>query len=225
MKKTSLQTALNIQLSKSCNNVLHGFYLRFINKPRMLNDILPLGDPKSSSGVRQNVKFGLEVSLFLVPATNSVSYYEKFHLHIITHKIILFTGYALSHPSLLSWTDTYSVLVWAVLEMWQREHGVWCVPTRHTPRVPVCWMRLMHRPSHRGPQVRPDQLRTKEAPCSFWAIGHLTLLQVTLRFQVQRGNIRGSVMIRHKTVNLVASASSSRTKLVSRTYWDDENVL
>lgn len=43
--------------------------------------------------------FGLEVSLFLVTATNSVSYYEKFHLHIITHKIILFAD-CCSQPSI-----------------------------------------------------------------------------------------------------------------------------
>lgn len=53
-EKNNLQTAFNIQLSRGYKNIIYGFYHSYINKPKMLNDILPLADPKLSSTVRGN---------------------------------------------------------------------------------------------------------------------------------------------------------------------------
>lgn len=46
-EKNNPQTAFNIKFSKSYNDIIHEFYLRYLNKPKMLNDVLPLVDPKS----------------------------------------------------------------------------------------------------------------------------------------------------------------------------------
>lgn len=54
----------SIQLTKSYYTI-HGFYLRYPSKPKMLNDILPLADPKSSSDMRRNTIVWSVVLLYL----------------------------------------------------------------------------------------------------------------------------------------------------------------
>lgn len=132
MKKTSLQTALNIQLSKSCNNVLHGFYLRFINKPRMLNDILPLGDPKSSSGVRQNVvwsrsviiscpSYKLGFLLWKIPLT--YNYTQNYIVHRLRSQP--------SIPALVNW-HLFSTCLSCAGNVTERAWSLMCPHEAHT---------------------------------------------------------------------------------------------
>lgn len=66
----------------------------------MLNASLLLADPKSS-GMRGNATVWSRSITISVTATNTVSFYKKFHFYIIT-KLYCFQAVAPSHPLLLS---------------------------------------------------------------------------------------------------------------------------
>ena len=134
-EKISLPTAFNVKFTASYSGIIHWFYLRYLNKPKMLEDILPLAD-KSSLGVRGNATVWSRSVTSSVLATNSVSYYEKFHLHNytqnqITHKFPVPTTTRHGSQELTLMQHTHSFVLWAGNVT---AHGPRCIPAVDTPQ-------------------------------------------------------------------------------------------